>query len=372
MERFHQLLEAHHQYAEDWKARTGRKVMGYMCTYFPEELVYAAGALPIRVLSIHEPDDVTARYMYNAWCPASRDIFLQRLKGKYDYLDGIGDGSCCEHLRTTFANWRLHAPTPYDYFVSVPAYADGPHAKTLLRKELAFFKTSLEEWTGNTITEQALDHAIEVYNTNRRLMRQIYELRRADNPPLSGAEAMAMVLCSQTMDKEEHNRLLMDVIRKLPQRKASSDPGVRLMLLGSGIDSPELVRLIESLGATIVIDELCSGSSYFWNEVIPQEDRLLAIALRYLDKPRCPLKDIRYRHRTAHISDLLEAYNARGVIIAQQRLCHPFQFDNPVVMAALRQRHIPFHFMEHDNTIPYGESRIRIEAFVQMLQPQLV
>lgn len=372
MGRFQEVVENHHEYAKDWKVKAGGKVLGYLCTYLPEELVYAAGVLPVRLLGNYEPEDVTERYMYGSFCPLSRGILAEGLKGKYDYLDGVGYGEGCMHLRHTFGSWRLHVPTPYNYYVSVPAYVEGPRAKTFLRGELAVFKKDLEEWTGNTITEQALDHAIEVHNTNRRLMRQIYEFRRADNPPISGAEAMEMVLSSQMMDKEEHNRLLREVINNLPERKDRGNPGVRLMLLGSETNSPSLLRLVESLGATVVIDDLCSGSRYFWNEVIPQADRLLAIARRYLDRPRCPIKDVRYRRRTAHILQLAEDYNIYGVVMTLQKYCHPHQCDTPAIKSVLSKRNIPIHLVELDGTIPVGEFRTRIEAFLDMLQPEPV
>jgi benzoyl-CoA reductase subunit C len=372
MERFRALLEDQYQYARDWKARTGGKVMGYLCPYLPEELPYAAGILPVRLLAKYEPDDVSERFLPTGACPPSRNIMLQLIKGNFDYLGGLGCGEGCQWLRHTYSSWELHGHTPYMHHIYVPIYPQGHGANTLLRGELEVFKKSLEEWTGKTITDDALDHAIEVYNTNRRLMRQIYELRRADNPAISGSEAMDIVLASQIMDKEEHNRLLTEFISQLPAWQDKGGPKVRLMLLGSETYDTRLEKLIESLGATVVIDELCNGSSYFWNEVIPQKDRLMAIALRYLDKYHCAIKDNRYRRRTARIQQLAEDYNVQGAIIAMQRYCAPNGFDNPFVVDALKERLIPFHFMELlDTTFPAGEALTRMEAFIDMLRPTL-
>lgn len=371
MERFQELLETRHAYAKDWKQKTGGKVLGYLCTYFPEELAYAAGVLPVRIMGEPEMDDVTERYIYGAFCPLSRDILAAGLKGKYDYLDGIAYAECCMHFRHIFGNWRLHIPTPYNYYVSVPAHVENPRAATMFRGELTAFKKDIEAWTGTTITEESLHDAVRIYNANRQLMRQIYQMRRVDKPPVSGTEVFEMVLSSQVMDKEEHNRLLTEAIGGLSKRKTDGYAGIRLMLLGSDITDTRLVRMIESMGAVFVIDELCSGSGYVWNDVIPQDDLLFAIALRYLDKPRCPLKDIRYRRRVAHVSQLAEDYNVRGAIIALQKHCHPQQFDIPEVRQALEKRYIPIHFIEHDGHIPVGEYRTRIEAFLDMFQPVL-
>ena len=371
MEIFREILENHHEYAKDWKARTGRKVVGYFCPYLPEEVAYAAGVLPIRLLSRHEPNDITDRYMYGS-CTCSRDILVMIERGRYDYVDGAAYPEACQWMRHTFASWQQHNPSEYSHYVFVPDYVDGSRSKELMRAELVAFKKSLEEWTGNTITDQSLDHAIEVYNTNRRLMRQVYELRRVDNPIISGTEAMEMVLASQVMDKEEHNRLLTEIIEKLPERKDHGNTGVRLMLIGSPTSDVELERMIESLGATIVIDELCTGAGYFWNEVIPQNDRLLAISMRWLDKPHCALKDNNYRRRPEFIYQLCEGYNVQGIIISKQIYCHTHGVDNPHIWAKLRERNIPFHYMDRDATVPEGETQTRIEAFIDMLQPELV
>ena len=369
MERFHELLENHHQYARDWKARTGGKVIGYLCPYLPEELPYAAGVLPVRLLAKHEPDDLSERYLPSGTCPPARNIFLQLMKGRYDYLDGVGCGEGCQWLRHTFTSWEFHGNTSYHRHVFVPVYPQGHRAKTLLRGELELFKDSLEVWTGKKITNEALDHAIDVYNTNRRLMKQVYEMRRAENPPISGAEAMEMMLASQVMDKEEHNRLLAEVLSNFPEWRDGGSTRVRLMLIGSETYDAELEKLTESLGGDDVTDELCNGSSYFWNEVVPQKDRLMAIALRYLDKHHCAIKDNRYRRRQTRILQLAEDYNVQGAILLLQRYCVPHSYDTPFVQDALRERGIPFHAMELlDTTMPTAETKIRLEAFMDMLR----
>lgn len=371
MERFRELLENRHQYARDWRVRTGGKVLSHFYTHLPEEIAYAAGVLPVRLLAQHEPDDISDRYMYGN-CRPSRDILVQAIKGRYDYVDGIVYTEGCQWMRHTFSTWQLHMPVSYSHYVFLPDYVEGHRAKILLRSELSAFKKSLEAWTGNTITEQALDRAIEVYNTNRRLMRQVYQLRRLDNPLVSGAEAMEMVLSSQIMDKEEHNQLLAEAIKKLPERKDKVKPRARLMLVGSETHDTKLEKLVESLGATIVIDELSNGSSYFWNDVVPIEDHLMAIALRCLDKPRDPLKDIGWPRRPARIVELAEDFNVQGVIIAKQKFCHPHGTANPSIWSICRERGLPFYYFESDTTVPNAEMQTGIEAFLDMLQPALV
>jgi benzoyl-CoA reductase subunit C len=371
LERFQEVLKDRHEYARAWKKRTGGKVLGYYEPYMPEEIVYAAGILPVRLLSQHEPDDVTDQQMYGN-CACSRDILNQFIRGRYDYIDGLINAEGCQWMLNAFQATLNNKPDLFNHYVFVPDYVDGRTSKDVMHSELKVFKKALEKWMGKPITDSDLDRAIEVYNTNRRLMHQVYELRRADNPVILGSEAMEMVLASQVMDKAEMNEMLQDAIAKLSKRQPRRYTGVRLMLIGSPTSDVALEELVESLGANVVIDELCTGSCYFWNEVIAQSDRLMAISLRYLGRPHCALKDNNWRRRPAHIYQLYEDYQAHGVIIAKQIYCHPHGTDNPLIWKILRERNIPFHYFERDTTLPYEETRLRMEAFINMLKPELV
>jgi benzoyl-CoA reductase subunit C len=367
MENFQALVENRHDYARDWKARTGRKVIGYFCTYVPEEIIYASSALPVRLMGSHEPQDITERYISSMYCPFVRDVLAQGLLGRYDYLDGVVIATCCVHMRVAYSSWELHVPTPYKYFLTMPQKVQAPEAGPFLTGEMALFKSSLEEWGGAPISDGALDRAIEVYNRSRRLMIQLYDLRRAPRPPVSGSQAMEMVLSGMLTDKEEHNRMLEQALGELP-REGSQD-GVRLMLIGSENDDVDMVRLVESLGGSVVVDDHCTGSRYFWNEVSPRDDRLGAIAARYVDKPPCPVKDWEGRKRLDYIAGLARDYSVEGALVIQQKFCDPHEFDIPVIISHLKEMaNIPSLFLEVDITLPAGQFRTRIEAFLETIR----
>lgn len=367
-EKFKEWYEKRHEYAKDWKKRTGGKVIGYFCTYTPEEVIYAAGMLPVRVLGSHEPEDVSAPYIHSMWCPFSHDVLAQGLKGRYDYLDGIVMANSCMHMRQAFSAWREHVPSPFSFFVSMPSKVHSPRAKPYLVGELTDLKTSLEKLSGKAITDADLERAIGLVNKNRRLMKEIYELRKADKPPLTGIEAMYMVVSAQLTDKAAHSAELEKLLPELRQRKTARQPGTRLMLIGSENDDVTFVNLLESFDATVVIDESCTGSRYFWNEVIPDKDKLGAIASRYLDRPRCPVKDWEARVRFDHILKLAKDYNVRGVVLYQQKFCDPHELDMVPLRKMLEENGFPCYMFELDITVPVGQFRIRFEAFLEMLK----
>lgn len=367
IEKFQEVYENRHEYAKKWKERTKGKVIGYFCTYAPEELMYAAGILPVRILGSHEPQDVTEPHIFGMYCPFCRDVLAQGLKGRYDYLDGIMISQSCMHIRQSFNSWKKHVPVDYAYYLFMPNHVQSSHARPYLKEELREFKNSLEAWTGKEITETAIKEAIEVYNTNRRLLREIYELRKDKTPPITGLEALYLVVSSQMMDKKEHNNMLAEFKAQLSNRPIR-ESGIRLLVVGSENDDTGLIKLIEELGTTIVIDDHCTGSRYFWNEVITNGDLLQAIANRYIDRPPCPTKDYERRDRLTHVMKLVEEYNVQGAIFLQQKFCDPHECDIPSFNKAFKEAGIPSYFLELDTTVPYGQFKIRLEAFLEMLQ----
>ena len=365
--KFKQMVKGRHDYARAWKQRTGGKVLGFCENYMPEEVAYAAGMLPVRLMAEQMPDVISAKWIY-ASCYPAKNLTNQLLSGCYDYLDVFINVEGCQWMFNVYEVATNNNPSLPNHYLFLPDYTDSPTSRDVLRSELLVLKGKLEEWTGNAITDESLDHAIEVYNTNRRLLRRIYELRRAYRTVILGSEMMYILLANQVTDKAEMNKLLEALIPELEDREPFEDR-LRLMLIGSETFNAELEELVESLGANIVVDELDNGSSSFWNEVILQKDRFLAISLRYLGRPHSALKDNNWRRRPQHIFELTEDYCVDGVLIVKQLLCHPHGTDNYAVWKMLRERNIPYHFFERDITLPVDETKIRIGAFLDMIKP---
>ena len=367
-EQFRDWYENRHEYAKKWKERTGGKVIGTFCTYVPEEILYAADILPVRILGSHEPQDVSEPHIFAMFCPFCRDCLAQGLKGRYDYLDGITIAQSCLHIRQTFTSWDLHIPVDFKYYLPHPMSVQSPQAVPYLIEELKEFKKAVEEWTGKEITDKDLKRGIEIMNNNRRLLQQVYELRKKPNPPLTGLEAMLMVVSSQMTDKREHNKALEELLQKLPSRSLD-EPGERLMILGSEDDDTEFIAMVEDLGARIVIDEHCTGTRYFYEEVNTNGNALSSIAERYVKRVPCPSKDWPVRTRVDHIVKLAKEYDIQGAIVMQMKFCDPHELDTPAIKKALENDvGVPTIFLEFDVTVPIGQFKTRVEAFLEILR----
>jgi benzoyl-CoA reductase subunit C len=282
-------------------------------------------------------------------------------------MKGIMLSQSCLHLRQAFTSWRNHVPVDFAYYLYMPNKVQTEHARTYYAGELVKCRTELEAWSGRPITDEALKEATELYDENRRLMHEVYDLRKLPNPPVTGLEAMVMVASSFMVDKKEHNAELKRILPELKTRQTDRETGARLMIVGSEDDDTAFVNMVESVGATIVVDDHCTGSRYFWNETQHTGDILPDIANRYIDRPACPTKDWEDRRRFPHILQLARDFNVDGAILIQQKFCDPHECDLPPLKEYLNSHDIPTLSLEFDVTVPLGPMRIRVEAFLEMV-----
>ncbi|MEK7847858.1 MAG: 2-hydroxyacyl-CoA dehydratase [Chloroflexota bacterium] len=253
----------------------------------------------------------------------------------------------------------------------MPQLIQSRGALPSMLKEIQALKERLEADTGHSISTTAIRQAVNAYNQNRRLTHQVYEFRKRENPPITGAQCMEMVMASQVMEKKEHSRLLRSLLKELEADPPQREPGVRLMVAGQ-TDSLDVMKVIEDLGTTVVVDDLCFGSRYFWNEARDGADPLNALAKRYLERPPCPMKDLHgVRIRPDYLLGLAKEYGAQGAILVRQQFCDPHEYDMPVVKRLLEKNGIPALVLETDITIPLGQLRTRVEAHLELVQQEI-
>ncbi len=379
IEQFQKWYDNRHDYAREWKERTGGKAIGYFCTYAPEEIFYAFDVLPVRVLGSHEPQDVTEPHIFGMFCPFCRDVLAQGLKGRYDYLDGIMLAQSCLHLRQAFSSWEIHKNPGWSYFLPMPNHVQSPRSIPFLKEEYKLLIEKLEELTGKSVTDEDLRRGIKIMNDARRVMKEIYDFRKQENPPITGTEAMYMTCAQFFTDAREFVEVARKVKEELKTRVLDRDPGKRIMLVGSENDDIEYMEMIETLGeresvgCTVVVEEHCTTTRYFWDEVdeaAAGSDPLLAIAKRYCERTPCPSKDWPQRSRLKRILEFAEDYNVDGAIIIQQKFCDPHETDIPFVRKHLEDNDIPTYFLEFDVTVAAGPFAIRTEAFLETLEAE--
>jgi len=365
LQSFRNCLLSRHDIARDWKRR-GKRVIGWTCTYTPEEIIYASDALPVMVLGDLGGTKLADAYLPSNSCSFARSCFNSALRGDYDYLDGFVESNSCDNRGKIFDMWTHYTKIPNIYFINTP-HTNTEKAHEFFYEEAVKFKEWLETTFNISISEEALKKAIEVYNTNRLLLKKIYDLRMKHPPLISGTEALEISLSSTVTPKQEHNKLLNQMLNEISSRSNPPKDGLRLLLTGSVMDNTELIKIIEAVGGSVVADDWCTGSRYFWNLVDLGGDPLRVIARRYLDK--IP-SSFMYHHeeRFKHVVEMAKRYDVEAAIVFVLKFCDTHMFDAPLLRDELKALDLPVLYLEWEHSLSgISGLKTRIEAFIEMV-----
>lgn len=366
IERFRQAYANRYQDLKKRKEQ-GQKIIGWMCLYVPEEIFHAAGILPVRVMGGAERTPLADAHLYTNACSFVRSCLEEALTGNYAFLDGVTVANTCDHIRRLFDVWYQYLKTPFKHIISLPHKVDDS-TLDFYCQQLKLLKEKVECLAGQTITDEALNKSIEVHNKTRQLLHQLYELRTADNPPITGAETMEIVKAAMIMPKEEYNALLEDFLKQVSPSKAGTDHRVRLMVLGSELDTSDYLKLIEESGALIVADDLCIGSRYFWNLVKPEPDPIRALAYRYLTNAPCPrIRPDAARKR--HLKEMVEHFRVGGAIYETIKFCDIYGIYYPIAKTYLAELGLPILGLDREYSMTgMGQMKTRVQAFLESLE----
>jgi len=354
-------------YIEKWRAGGG-KVIGYFCSYIPEEIIHAAGILPvwIRATGSTETDDGDT-YLSNYNCTFTRHVLDLILKGKFDFLDGIVAMNSCDHLRRLFDVIDFKAARPFMQFLNVPHLSDEG-ARTWYLKEISSFRRNLEEHFGIEISDEQIMNSIRLHNDTRSLLRKLQETRKGTSPLLSGAEMLEISVAATAIPKEECNRMLRSLLEELDSREGITDYRARIMLVAGLLDDPNFLRVIEQQGGLIVAESLCLGTRNFWNLADESLPPMEALVERYMNHPPCPRMIADHDKRFEFIMNLAEEYNADGIICERLKFCDLWGGESTLLRWSARESDIPMLPLEKEYMLGgLGQLKTRVQAFIESM-----
>ncbi|RZN65453.1 MAG: 2-hydroxyacyl-CoA dehydratase [Candidatus Methanoliparum thermophilum] len=347
----------------------GKRIIGTFCSYTPEEIIHAAGLVPVRLFG--ETVDIMNAYSYipNWLCYYSKRTFEEGLIGNYDFLDGFVFLTSDDTNQLMYSIWKKNIKVEYSYMLQFPFSVDGT-SKNFFTKVLEKFKRSLEDHYSVDITDKDLKDSIEVYNRYRSLLKELYKYRFYTPPKISGSDVLKINLAGYSMLKEEFNDKIEEYINKLSDEEGLPDKP-RLYVTGIPIYDPLVFEMIESCGFTIVFDDLCNGSRNFdfeINETI--SNPIEAIAEGYLLKPTCGTcsrqKSLAIDERLSYINERLKTLNPDGIVIIGDKGCELCAFSQVELRKELAKIK-PVLYLEIDFPLAKEQHRTRIEAFLESL-----
>jgi len=357
-------------YIKEWKGE-GRNIVGFTCHYAPKEIFAAAGIFPYRLEARGTKETGLADVYYHRFnCTYSRCILQEGLSGGYAFLDGLCFLNGCEQIRRMYEVWKEHVPTTdYQYMITVPhsIYDEGFE---WYKEEIFRFKEDLTNNFATRLTSGDLQASIDVYNESKRLLKELYELRMADNPPISGAEAMKIIFAADIMPRDTYNALLKEALKEIRSRDGIKDYKARIMVGGSPLDDTQLIEIIESLGGIVVTDTLCGGSRNFQEfvEVEKDGDPLEAIARCYYYSNPCPRMLGHFESRLQYTEKIAKEANVDGIILQRVVFCDNHAVENTMIADELEPKGIPVLNLEREHMLSdVGRVRTRVEAFIERI-----
>jgi benzoyl-CoA reductase subunit C len=347
-----------------------------MCTHVPEEILHAAGIIPVRILSSHQPQAMTRSYIHETYCSFSHDCAYQGLTHNYDFLDLLVTSSSCIHMGEAFNVWvRFAGFEGKSFLLSYPHIIEAKPAAAFMKQSYDEFRQFLETFVKRPVTDDDIERAIKVYNHTRRLLKRLWGFLRRESPPITGPDVAAVTLASQFMDKQEYNPLLEELVKGLEAEPGNKAGGVRLMVSGGACDDMAIFDLLEHLdySANLIFVDSCTATRYFWFEVPEgRADKLEAIAEGYISRIPCPSKDnvpgTGEKKRFRFIQEFIEEYKPDGVVFLYQRFCSPQPMDVVALRPILDKLGIPSTDFELDTTLPVTQFRTQLEAFLETIK----
>lgn len=359
--------------AED---RTDRKAFGYFCTYFPVEIVHAAGLLPVRILGERKPLVHVDAYLPSFGCSFVRTAMELGLDGSLDHLSGVGFSHTCDTMQVLSGLWSTVFKNQFVHSIPFPSKLNDPGSFRFLLKELQLFRDGLEAHLDVSIDDARLWNSIRVYQKKRALLGELYGWRKKYPGAIKGSELMHVVKSGMRIDPEEHNRLLEQLLIRIKDSAVSKEDGqrsVKVVLAGNICSFPDIIDVIEDAGAVVVDDQLCTGARAFAGDLnkpalAEEKDALSCIARTYLSNFPCPVKYHSELKREGALLSSVADSGAEGVIFLLLRLCEPHSYDYTFLKRALDKMGHPSLVLEYEQqTASFEQMRTRVEAFVESI-----
>ena len=382
------LQEANNELVQKAKAN-GEYAIGYTCYFMPEVLLDLPGCFSVRLRAPRcTSPDIATYYMSARVCHYARSLLERALEGGFNFLDAQMATETCtgtcrfqEHLQQkhldSVKDMRIIDNDDFFCEFSDVPFKNNENGFQHFRGQLqAHVLEPLHEHFGIDISNEAIMKAVEQHNEVCRLINEIGDYRKLDNPTITGYEFHVINLVTLVCPKE----LILPYLRETAEELKTREPDMKwpfrckVVLAGSENDDPDFTKLIESCGAEVVADRYCYGAVESRIPIVVKEGQepLDAIARHYLDTSNCPrfMPQDTMRARKQRIADLARDYHADGVIVASNKFCEYWSYERVIDTVVLpRDFGLPVCSIEKEYiNSASGQLRTRFQAFVESIE----
>jgi benzoyl-CoA reductase subunit C len=379
--RLDEILETCSELAEDitcpsvkrWReGHPGGQVVGHFQVYFPEELIHAAGMLPISVmgagskLEAKQADSHIGSFI----CSICRTSLELGFSDRVGFMDAFYTTPICDVARNLAGIWGRNFKGMTAEILYLPQNANGKGAVAYLRDEYRRVMADLERISGRPIEDDHLRHSIGVYNENRRLLRDLYRIKRETPWLLATTEAYVLAKAGTVMPREEHNEILRAALAEIPNGTGRRQDRVRVVFEGGFCEQPplDMLQLIEE-ACYIVDDDLLLGMRWIDHDVPETGDPLHALAESYLERSTySPVQHDDRKPKEEMLLRRVEESGAAAVILAAAKMCEPGLDEQVAYQKTLEAKQIPFLLLDFEEKMTaFERMRMEVETFVESI-----
>lgn len=378
---FESLLDNPDNELVEQAKKDGKLVMGYTCYHIPEVLLNVDNCVSVRLRAPRTGSiDIATYYMSNYTCEYARALVERGIEGGFQFLDGVAGVDACSMMNRFYEHFEILKMNEKDKcFVThldVP-YKNESFSYKHLEKQLQIrLLDIMKETYGVDVSDASIRKAVAEHNELCKIMQEISEMRKADNPVITGYEFHVMNIVSYTCPKYLILPLFRETLEELKKRKPDAKPAfrARVGVIGSEIDDPEFTKMIEDAGARVVFDRHCFGSIPGREviELTDDEDALPQIVRHYMDTSECAryIADNKVQQRRDTADRLMKEFNADGIIYEQMKYCDFWGFERALVSHIMAEEY-GYPVLSIDrlyNAKGSGQLRTRFQAFVESLE----
>lgn len=374
------LQDAHNDLVRQARAE-GEIAIGSVCSLIPEPLLNLPGCFSVRLRAPRTGSiEMGTYYMTSIMCEACRAILERAIEGGYQFLDCMLAPDACAQMNRCVENMeKLQLCSQEHFFVTyadVPMKSDESALRHYVRQMRQYVLNPLAEHFRIDTSDEALREAVSLHNRICGLLMEIAAFRAEDNPRITGYEFAVLCLATYCCPKAPLIPILEETLAQLPERQPDphSSCRARVVLAGSEIDDPELIRMIEEAGALVVADRFCLGAFPGREEIRlrENEDVLTGICRHYMEGGQCPrfMNTEKIRDRHEYIHGLARRFHADGIIFQQIKFCDYWGYERAYGARVMREQY-GYPVLSIDR--PYavgnaGQLRTRVQAFVESME----
>lgn len=361
---------------EKYKAE-GKKAIGVLPYYAPEELVYAAGMVPFGMWGSNNKNVNRAKeYCATFYCTIAQLALEMLLDGTMDQLDGVITPVICDTLRPMSQNFRVSIgdkiPT---IFLAHPQNRFSQGGLQFCVDQYTNVRKMLDNIAGKPMSDADIENAICVYNKSRAARRKFVKLASEHCDVVSPTNRSAVLKASFFMLKDVYTEKLEALNAELEKLPACNWKGVKVVTSGIICDSPKLLQIFEENNIAIAADDVAHESRSFRVDAAEKTgDPMMSLAKQFAAQDYDILlydpKSSENR-RGEFVAKLVKDSGAQGLVLFMQQFCDPEEMEYPYLKKALDAAGLPHVKLGVDQQMrDFGQAATAIQAFADVLAMQ--